>query len=618
MIITATSIQVVVPGVGEGRPASGPPEGEADFAILLASLATGRQDLTAESTPVGQGPVSAFDPVQDRAGSDNPGAIDQAPGPVAIPAQAAAQSPAPDPPDSDPGPAPAPVDTRPPDSPRRIAAIEADADGLTSRRQDPASAGSFDPTKSGEGSGRKREGTDAAVLTVSSVARVPSRPVASGSTYGQTGDPSGATPGDAQGAPRRSAGHGSFVDKEVPETGGRSSEDTAREPSSAPAASDRAPEVAGEGRDRARSPEPGDVASRAADTPRRDGQMHPVASGGNAPAMAHARPDPSDAAGRAVPAPSAKTQKATPDQTFPGSAQAIGGPPGTMTEFRRPADRLLVRPRPEPGPNDSPAPQMATAKAPSAVMTASATPAFEHANHLPEGTGPNSRDLPAARFVDDAADTRSRPEVPETRSASHPPAADASKATAMNSVSPGSAETAGDKAIGETPLPDVSAPSDTSPSTPRESTAAGSAPLPSRGDVARVVIDQLAQAIRAGGDGSVDIQLSPEELGRVRVTLSLQDGDLFVAISTDRVETLDLMRRHIDLLARDFREQGYTSVQFSFGQGGHDGAPNRKGRAPSGPDTRPSAHAAPSPPGTTARIERPARPPGTDRLDLRL
>ena len=34
---------------------------------------------------------------------------------------------------------------------------------------------------------------------------------------------------------------------------------------------------------------------------------------------------------------------------------------------------------------------------------------------------------------------------------------------------------------------------------------------------------------------------------------------------TDRPETIDLMRRHIDQLAQDFRDLGFSDLSFSFG-----------------------------------------------------
>jgi flagellar hook-length control protein FliK len=44
-----------------------------------------------------------------------------------------------------------------------------------------------------------------------------------------------------------------------------------------------------------------------------------------------------------------------------------------------------------------------------------------------------------------------------------------------------------------------------------------------------------------------------------------------VTITTERAETQDLMRRHIDMLAQEMRELGYKNVGFSFeGRGGGD------------------------------------------------
>jgi len=132
--------------------------------------------------------------------------------------------------------------------------------------------------------------------------------------------------------------------------------------------------------------------------------------------------------------------------------------------------------------------------------------------------------------------------------------------------------------------------------------------------LARSVVEQLVGAIRAGGDGTFDVQLSPEELGRVRLTLTSDGAEMIVSIAAERVETLELMRRHIDLLARDFRDLGYTSVQFTFADG--DGRDPR-GHAASG--------AYPADQGTAgddlAAAEIPHLPQATstaDRLDLRL
>lgn len=78
---------------------------------------------------------------------------------------------------------------------------------------------------------------------------------------------------------------------------------------------------------------------------------------------------------------------------------------------------------------------------------------------------------------------------------------------------------------------------------------------------------RLAETVASFPDRPVELTLSPEELGRVRMTLTTQDGTLTLAIQADRPETIDLMRRHIDQLAQDFRDLGFTNLNFSFGHG---------------------------------------------------
>jgi len=90
---------------------------------------------------------------------------------------------------------------------------------------------------------------------------------------------------------------------------------------------------------------------------------------------------------------------------------------------------------------------------------------------------------------------------------------------------------------------------------------------------------QIVAALARSPDGAVDLTLSPEELGRVRLSLSPTDaGGIIVHVSADRAETMDMIRRHIDTLAQDFRAIGYGSVAFGFsdsrsGGGGQDNAP---------------------------------------------
>lgn len=77
---------------------------------------------------------------------------------------------------------------------------------------------------------------------------------------------------------------------------------------------------------------------------------------------------------------------------------------------------------------------------------------------------------------------------------------------------------------------------------------------------------RLAEAVSQFPDRPVEITLSPEELGRVRLTLTTHDGALTMMVQADRPETLDLLRRNIDSLAQDFRDLGYQDLTFTFGQ----------------------------------------------------
>ncbi|WP_342077334.1 flagellar hook-length control protein FliK [Yoonia sp. SS1-5] len=87
-------------------------------------------------------------------------------------------------------------------------------------------------------------------------------------------------------------------------------------------------------------------------------------------------------------------------------------------------------------------------------------------------------------------------------------------------------------------------------------------------DMARQVANQLAVAIGGQSGGKAEIVLSPKELGRVRLSMSAVDATITLHIASERPETADLMRRHIDVLAQEFRELGYENIGFSFdGQG---------------------------------------------------
>lgn len=88
-----------------------------------------------------------------------------------------------------------------------------------------------------------------------------------------------------------------------------------------------------------------------------------------------------------------------------------------------------------------------------------------------------------------------------------------------------------------------------------------------RADMMPQITRQMAEAIPQAAQRPVEIALSPAELGRVRMSISTDDGSVVVSIIAERPETLDLMRRNIDQLGSTFRSMGYEQIAFSFGQG---------------------------------------------------
>lgn len=88
--------------------------------------------------------------------------------------------------------------------------------------------------------------------------------------------------------------------------------------------------------------------------------------------------------------------------------------------------------------------------------------------------------------------------------------------------------------------------------------------LPTRMDLPHHVARQIADALQQMPNRPVEIMLSPEELGRVRLGVSTSEGNILVSVLAERPETTDLMRRHINALETAFQELGYSNINFSF------------------------------------------------------
>ena len=92
-----------------------------------------------------------------------------------------------------------------------------------------------------------------------------------------------------------------------------------------------------------------------------------------------------------------------------------------------------------------------------------------------------------------------------------------------------------------------------------------------RPETPRLVAVQLAEALATKGERNIDVALNPEELGRVKMRVSTTDTSVTIMITTERPETGDLMRRHINELSEEFRRMGFEDVKFEFSGEGMSG-----------------------------------------------
>lgn len=81
-------------------------------------------------------------------------------------------------------------------------------------------------------------------------------------------------------------------------------------------------------------------------------------------------------------------------------------------------------------------------------------------------------------------------------------------------------------------------------------------------ELARSIASQISASVAARGGGGIELQLNPEELGRVSITMMGREDGIHLVISAERPETLDLMRRHISLLSSEFQQLGYGGLDF--------------------------------------------------------
>ena len=89
-----------------------------------------------------------------------------------------------------------------------------------------------------------------------------------------------------------------------------------------------------------------------------------------------------------------------------------------------------------------------------------------------------------------------------------------------------------------------------------------------------LIVREALEGMAAKQQREIELQLHPKDLGRLRFVMSPADGQMFVQVFADRPETLDAMRRHVEILTREFAAEGFGSSTFSFEQGSTGSQPD--------------------------------------------
>ncbi|WP_299905941.1 flagellar hook-length control protein FliK [uncultured Paracoccus sp.] len=115
---------------------------------------------------------------------------------------------------------------------------------------------------------------------------------------------------------------------------------------------------------------------------------------------------------------------------------------------------------------------------------------------------------------------------------------------------------------------------------PAHAAAGRTGPIPIS---AETLCRQVGEAALRMQDDRIEIALSPEELGSVRLVLSRGEAGAALTVWVERPEVLEMLRRHSDLLMGDLRNSGLGDANLAFrdGSGGQSGSGSYS--APGGP-----------------------------------
>lgn len=85
---------------------------------------------------------------------------------------------------------------------------------------------------------------------------------------------------------------------------------------------------------------------------------------------------------------------------------------------------------------------------------------------------------------------------------------------------------------------------------------------------AQVITRQISIAFVPNESGALEVRLDPPELGRVKMQIVVGDDRVTAAVSAERPDVMDLLRRNAELLQRELQNAGHKNVEINFGETG--------------------------------------------------
>ena len=106
-----------------------------------------------------------------------------------------------------------------------------------------------------------------------------------------------------------------------------------------------------------------------------------------------------------------------------------------------------------------------------------------------------------------------------------------------------------------------------------------------RPDIPRNLAMQMTQGVKGHTNGVVEITLQPEELGRIKMTISTLETGIAISVLAERSETFEMMRRYATALTKELESLGFDTVDLSFAQTEQNGTDRERPEEPQGKST---------------------------------